>query len=327
LQDAGSAEPDTGSAAMPNVLGSVTASNQPCDASEPATHLAATTCTRVTVSCAGVQPLDAELRTTAPVPGSTSRGTIVFGTGGGGTEWWDAKSTTAGGLLSDLAGAGFRVVQRRWVSDWEHGPANMTASSCRYATLLHWLHDNVHETGAFCAGGNSGGSTEIAYALAHWNAEAILDMAVPTGGPPMGRIDRGCIDFAIDPSWCNSLVPAGWGGQPSCGYTSIEMGWIDEAYGSTAPCAAHSESERALLLGDSVAAPDATYGYPRTKVDFIWGINDPSYAVASGLLFAQAVTSAKGLEYVPNTAHAVMDTAAGAHAIFEAATTDCVVRH
>src|SRR5439155_10119108 len=106
-----------------------------------------------------------------------------------------------------------------------------------------------------------------------------------------------------------------------------ELTHIDEAYSPTTPCRSRDESMRDTLLADSVAAPTATYAFPQTKIDFIWGMQDSSYAVAGGILFAQAVTTAKTLTYVPDVRHPVMQATAGAQAIYDAVVADCVPRH
>ena len=45
---------------------------------------------------------------------------------------------------------------------------------------------------AFCATGYSGGAAQVAYMLSHYGLGDILASVVPTGGPPMARMDRSC---------------------------------------------------------------------------------------------------------------------------------------
>jgi hypothetical protein len=283
-----------------------------------------TTCTLLSVSCPGIDPLDVELRETAPATGVPERGSVVFGIGGGGTAWYGGQDQgPSTELLQSLVQKGFRVFVRRWVSEWEQGPGGMAAVSCRYATLITWIRERK-PGGAFCVSGNSGGSSEIAYALAHWGRGEIIDLAVPTGGPPMGRIDKGCLDGE---SWCSALIPSDWQVQPICGYFSeSSLHSIDIAYTPDTPCADRDQSARELLHADSVVADGATLHYPKTKLEFIWGKQDGTYAVASGLEYANAVTSDKKLTFVPDVGHSVMGSTAGAQAIGQAIESGCTVQ-
>jgi hypothetical protein len=271
-----------------------------------------------------------ELRDTPPKAGVTLRGTVVFGTGADGTGWYDGDPTAVS-MMTALTAKGFRVVQRRWQTSWEAGPGGMGAVSARYAALLGWIHQNAQTGGALCATGNSGGASEISYALTRWDAEAILDLAIPTSGPPMARMDLGCFG-STNATWqnqCNSSYPkASWECTPlACTYQGA-IGLIEAAYAPSTPCAdAATPATSAMLLADSVLAPNAVLGYPRTFTHFIFGKADCSEAVPLGITYAQAVTSAKKVEFVAATPHKVTSTSAGAGAIFAALDTNCVLRH
>ena len=296
--------------------------------------LPGTSCQILEIACPGVAPARVEVRLTAAV--GTVKGTVVFGTGGGGSSFYEADPTAAT-MLGQLAQMGYRVVQRKWQTmpnGWITGPGGMRALACRYATLITYLHSTVHfgsvQTG-FCATGNSGGSTELAYALTHYDRGAILDLAVVTGGPPMGRIDHGCLD-AADATWmteCRALVPVGSSSctnGPSCSYAAGARQLIDAAWTPATHCAQSDVSFRSSLLDQSVMGASPRLSYPNTRVDFIYGADDCTEAVTLGLTYAAAVTSPKQITFVPGTPHATFSTVAGAQAIRNAIIADCVPR-
>src|SRR5262249_3297149 len=163
----------------------------------------------------------------------------------------------------------------------ERGPGGLGSVAGRYATLLTWIYSSVHTTGAFCATGNSGGSAEVSYALARYGRDAILDAGLPSGGPPMSRLDDGC--GAGDTSWptdCATIMAT----QQMCSAQAVASecflpsgpgSFIDMAYAPETPCAnaksSHAPALGQMLLADSVLARDAELDYPKTKVDFLFG--------------------------------------------------------
>jgi hypothetical protein len=240
---------------------------------------------------------------------------------------------TARAMMLELSNAGYRLIQRQWIGDngWIGGPGGFAEVSCRYATLITYFYEQIHFTvddEAFCVTGNSGGASEIAYALSRWNRGPILELALLTGGPPMGRIDHGCLDGA-DPAWqaeCASLVPMGASTcvpGPACGYDAGAAMLIDSAYGGTS-CATADQGQRDAFLADSAAAPGAVLDYPG-RTHFLFGADDCTEAVPLGLAFAAAVTSPKTIDFVPNTPHQVFGTDEGAAAIRDAVLAGCVV--
>lgn len=313
--------------ARPDGLGSV--DNVPGSCSNGS--LPRTSCRLLRVSCPDVADVQVEIRITDPPTGTSRIGTVVLGTGGGGTSYYEGDAV-ARAMMLDLSDAGYRLVQRQWIGGdgWITGPGGFPAVSCRYATLLQYIHDNIHQsslTEALCATGNSGGSSEIAYALARWGRGMILDAAVPTGGPPMGRLDHGCLDGA-DAAWqaeCATLVGTSSTCAPiSCSYSASAAMLIDSAYGAD-HCATTDATFRPTFLADSAAAPTNTFSYPATKLDFIYGADDCTEAVPLGLAFASQVTSPKTITFVPNTPHPVFSTPEGATAIYNAIVADCLV--
>lgn len=290
----------------PTTLGSVTVQGTTCSKGNRPPN---TSCFHVAVACSGIPTLQAELRVSEPEANRRLRGTVVLGTGGGGTEFYFDRP---GGkeLIQELQQLGFRVVDRRWYdAGWFGSQLSVRKQSCRYATLLTWIHNNVHTKGAFCASGNSGGSAELCYALSTWGRGDILDVAVPTGGPPMARLDYLCLPSQAWTNQCRSLVPAG----------RNECLKIDCNVGTHLVCVGcGSNATAADLQEDSILHSKATLSYPRTRLHMVLGGRDCSSAFPNALLFYNAVTSEKVLEFAPGTPHWTANTPQGREAILRA---------
>jgi hypothetical protein len=264
----------------------------------PASGLSGGTCYSFNVSCPAVADATVYLKV-VPAAGA-AKGTVVFGTGGGDVSLYDAG---AGGhqVVLALQQAGFTTVQLSFdqpftssvPNGWLTGPGGVRRLACRYATTVQWIYTNIHNsnTGApLCATGNSGGAAEIAYALAHYGLDSILAMVEPTSGPPMARIDYGCV--------CNggSLnTPCGQGAMKLC-YGPATAAILDTAY--SAPICTQAltgdTTNQAQFLSDSVADPGANFAYPRTAVNIVFGGKDTSSAVPQGLEWFNAITSNNG---------------------------------
>ncbi len=294
----------------PTALGNVTLLADSCqDGPGP---LPNTRCQSVLVECDSLSPIVCSLRITEPDSGVALRGTVVFGTGGSGMEFYGAQADGQA-LFTELAALGFRIVDRKWASPgWFSGGALTRWGSCRYATLITWVHDTIHTDGAFCASGNSGGSAEIGFALTSWGRGAILDVAVPTSGPPLGRLDYACPQ-PPPAEWaaiCDTIVPAGVleCGEASCSISPTNP--VCTQCGAT-PTAAE-------LRNQSVVNEEAALDYPTTLVYFLFGALDCGASIPMGLTWANAMTSARIVEYVPGTPHRLWSTPEGRAAIVRA---------
>jgi hypothetical protein len=268
------------------------------------------TCRRVEVSCEGLKPITAEIRVMEPASGITARGTVLMGSGGNGAGFY-ATDPDVQGLERTLAGMGFRVVDRRWMGGWPTSEGGLKKEACRYATLVTWVHDTLHRGGKFVVTGNSGGSAEIGYALTSWGRGEIIDLAIPSSGPPTAHLDYTCVKQA-SPEWaslCSSIVPKG--------VMECDSGCVlGPANGVCLQVSAHPTAEQ--LLDDSVMNPDAVLSYPKTFVHFLYGAHDCGEPVPAGLTWATKVTSAKKIDFVPKTPHPVMSTPEGREAIRKA---------
>jgi hypothetical protein len=233
-----------------------------------------------------------------------------LGSGGAGNGFYGGGPD--GILIRDLAGMGFRVVDRAWAGGWTTHEGGLRKESCRYATLLTWVHDHLHEGGSFVATGNSGGSAEIGYALTTWGRGDILDLAVLTSGPPIARLDLACVAKA-SPEWaaqCAAIVPKG---VMECATHQCILGMANDVCKQMS--ATPTEEQ---LLEDSVVHSGAMLEYPKTKVQFLFGAADCGEPVPIGLTYATKVTSAKEIEFVAKTPHALASTPEGREALRKA---------
>ncbi len=295
----------TAHAASPE-LGMVGLSAQGCSAG-PVEN---TTCQFLQVTCPGLKPISVQIRVTQPKAGAARRGTVVLGSGGGGNGFY-AGAPPVAALVTDLAAMGFLVVDRAWTGGWTTHEGGLRKESCRYATLLTWVHDTLHKGGKFVATGNSGGSAEIGYALTSWGRGDILDVAIPTSGPPIARLDLACVKEPT-PEWakqCQAIIPKGVMECPS----NCILGTANDV------CKQFSaEATLDELRADSVAHKDAVLDYPHTRVHFLYGAHDCGEPVPIGLMYATQITSRKKIEFVPKTPHTIASTPEGREALRKA---------
>ena len=246
-------------------------------------------CYEIRVTCPEVvAPARARVKVGAP-GGSSPKGTILFTSGGLGTGWYDSPR-----LLADLSAAGFRTVQLQWIDSWLLGSPGKEEGhvrlGCRPATVARWVHDHLYEqrpSTAFCATGHSGGAAQVSYMLSHYGLEEILAAVVPSGGPPMARMDRSCTrddpanaSIAF-PDWATRIIDAGFGFLPP-GDAQRFNPFQAPAVG---PCANGEASFREKFRKASVASGEGDYVYPRTMVWFVFEGIDDTHAVAMGTTY------------------------------------------
>jgi hypothetical protein len=319
---------DTGDGSGPS--GATTRPLGACDL-QPSLELAANRrCERIEVGCEGMPAAIVELHVYEPLTGP-ARGLVVLADGGDGSDHF-VKVGGPGAFIRPavqaLIDSGLVVVDRRWESGWfgETG-LGLRAPSCRAAVMLEWIEHHLHPGGGTCALGNSGGASELAYALAHWDGERWLDHAVLAGGPPMARLDLGCVPDAADPSW-RATCEARWptvmtecpGQGPHCAL--IDRAWaggpvlLDAALATATdptPCTGGTISP-SRALAESVLAPAADVDYA-TSLEFIHASADCTEAPMLGFTYHDAVTSPTSLTLVPGAMHVIQATEAGADAV------------
>ena len=269
-------------------------------------------CYDIRVTCPQVAaPARAKLKVGAP-SSSSPRGTILLTSGGLGTGWYDSPR-----ILTDVAAAGFRTVQLQWIDSWLLGSAGQEEGhvrlGCRPATVARWAYDHLYEqgsSGAFCATGHSGGAAQVSYLLSHYGLKEILAAVVPTGGPPMARMDRSCTrndpanaSLAF-PDWATRIIDAGFGFLPPGDPQSFNP-FEAPAVG---PCARGDASFREKFRRASVDSGDGDYVYPRTMVWFVFEGIDDTRAVAMGTTYFDLLMKAGSplvrKTTVPDVSHA-----------------------
>jgi hypothetical protein len=173
------------------------------------------TCYQLQVSCDAIADYYAYLKVNAPT--GTPVGTVILGTGTGGTSLYDndpsftvgsfnGGDTVVEGLLN-LANAnqGYTTVQVSFgdpfnpqpaqPNGWLQGPGGVRRLACRYATVADWVHKNIHNsstTAPYCATGNSAGSGAIGYAVSQYGLASEFTMLEQTSGPVMTLLNQGC---------------------------------------------------------------------------------------------------------------------------------------
>jgi hypothetical protein len=283
-------------------------------------------CQQMTVSCPGVPDVIAYVKTNSPT--GTSLGTVTFNTGTDGNGLYESIFTYGSTAVGNVLSAGFTTVQISWGTPfntnqpdgWVLGPGGVMAASCRYATVTQWIYDNIQANTSvpMCATANSGGAGVLAYALSQYSSSNILSMAEVTSGPPTARLDWGCGcqegKLAVQ---CGSSTTLG-----TCFGKSDAPVW-DPAYNPTATTGVCTTAVNGTLppgglnffLGDSVEAPGATYSFPKTYVNLVFGGADNSSAIPIGQDWFNNITSTKAQACVPGGVHSLANTLAGAEQI------------
>jgi hypothetical protein len=145
---------------------------------------------------------------------SSPKGTIVFFSGGDGTNPNGAEPTDSTHSIQQYAddyyAVGYQVVQTAWDTEWEdptstNSGGNIGYAACRPATFLSWVrfgstgNPGLWTTGGMCAQGESAGSGAGAYSLAWYGAGSgtgtgynYLDKLSILSGPPFSSIAAGC---------------------------------------------------------------------------------------------------------------------------------------
>jgi hypothetical protein len=265
-------------------------------------------CQGFEVTCPGIQAsLDgfvAEATAVDPV-----RGVVLFFSGGSGTSWWTEGSSDALLFMTKLTEQGLMPIQVRWTEDWEAasageqaGPATM---ACRPATVIDWSHEALYlplglqpvpESCGFCVTGNSGGASAVMYGLAFYGLDGIVDVAVPTSGPPHAALAKGCLGEPADYAFPTNAVIR----------LDSSYGYLDELT-DPGPCIQHDASFTAQWDADSVDLGGDDYVYETSRVHFILGgLDDGAAPVHAEELYAKLVQSGSpfvSAETVPTMGH------------------------
>jgi hypothetical protein len=290
---------------IPNQLGTAVAASVTC----PAGTLAGA-CMNLTVTCPSVPTYTgAILKITQPT--GTSKGTVIFTTGGAGNDLYETHFIFGSTAVGNVVAAGFTAVQTAFSggsTGWLTGPAadGPLTLSCRWSTMAQWVHDNVEQANtALCATGNSAGAGAIAYALSRYGQDSIFNYVVPTGGPPFSRIDEGCL--------CKGAhINTSCGGAVDPCYGLNANNFVDPAYGN-AHCSNGDSNDTALWQADSILSSDnkSILNYT-TRIHFIFGGLDNTPGVANAALWQAAITSTQDFQCVADAPHEIADVMDGA---------------
>ncbi len=252
------------------------------------------------------------------------RGVVMFFTGGAGNSWWTnaETNTTANPALvafsDSLRMEGFTVVQVRWSGAWLHssvgndaGPGHLGA---RPATVIRHVYDSIYvpmgiapcksRYGGFVITGNSGGSSQVSYAISHFGLDSILDVVIPTEGPVMSVLSKSMLGGPSNPYFYSSL-----------------RGFIDKGFGyfdGTGPGANMDSSFIPRWEEESHTTGGNDFYHPDTHVHFIW-TTDGMRTVGTDYynrLIAEGSPDVT-FEDVANTPHLVVSTQQGRDALWK----------
>ncbi|MEX2458998.1 MAG: hypothetical protein WD770_08440 [Actinomycetota bacterium] len=304
---AGSPRPDVGiEDALP--LGTIAPDSFPEGDPCPDGHA----CRPFRVACPGVRE-DARVSIAVAEPRGEARGAVALFSGGGGREWWVDEGSTAS-FVSDLRDEGLAVVQIRWKDEWLGASSGEMAGphrlACRSATAIRWIHDEVYVPlglaapapgrCGFCLSGSSGGASQITYALAFYGIADLVDVLVPTGGPPHAALAQGCLrDPAEEAYW----------------YAGSSTQTIDTSWGfrgGGGPCVSNDPGFRPRWLEASVDLGGSDYAYPETRVRVIIGQRDRVRPHAEDYVARLREDGTDvALEIVPGMGHAIASSPDG----------------
>jgi hypothetical protein len=273
-----------------------------------------------TVTCSGVR---ASLGGTLLIQRATGspRGLVMFFSGSYGTTAWSTNSSS-NTWLTGLAAAGYEVVQLEWSAPgWEPAGVGEDAGqahvACRPATAIRWVHDNLYSSlhvpaasagvCGFCITGNSGGASQVSYALAYYGLGPILNGVFPTSGPPHAAIAKGCVQ------------------QAGYDYGPLALQIIDSSNGyfnGTGPCSRHDSTFTARWNQESVDTNGSSYYYGTTRVHFIFGASDTQTAKQHAEDYIARLTGAGSpmvsQQTITGMAHEVTQSGAGLAALLAA---------
>jgi hypothetical protein len=291
-------------------------------------------CYQIDTSCPGVADFSAYLKVNQPA--STPLGTVMFGTGTGGATLYDndplyVDGGTNGGLtvVESVLNTGYTTVQVTFgspfatqPSGWLTGPGGVRKLACRYATVAQWVYQNIHNSNTnapLCATGNSGGAGAIGYALTDYGMNSIFSMVEETSGPPMSRLDQGCLpasnaECQKQQFTCNAGNPVQ---NLSACYTPDEAQIVDAAYSQ--PVCSNAVNgitpPNGLLLSDSILG-GLPPTFAKTRVNVLVGGQDNSTAVEQALLWVNSLTNtSKSQACVSDAPHPIPSVADGASTI------------
>jgi hypothetical protein len=342
-------------------LGSAAGTTIPCPTFSGG--VAGATCYQVNTSCDAIADYSVYLKVNEPV--ATPVGTVILGTGTGGSSLYDndpnfiANGINGGEtVVQGVLDAGFTTVQISFGSPfnstntengWLQGPGGVRRLACRYATVADWVYKNIHNSNSsapYCATGNSGGSGAIGYAVTEYGLASEFSLLEMTSGPVMTLLSQGCNVCGAPFIGSNPCTQTqeNMCYTVSAGGTSSTAGIIDTAYqaqGQSTPTLCtdavngvnSANPNFARFLSDSIeddpgVRPALPIANPPTNVNVVFGTMDTTgNAVPQGYAWWGAI----GLQTppkpvcVPKAPHAIPSDPSGAAQIVSDIQTLCKV--
>ena len=276
-------------------------------------------CAGFDVACPGVVE-SATVFTAIRVPLGSVRGMVAFLSGDYGQQWW-AEESESTALLGRLQARGFVTVQVRWETGWSIASEGEDAGSghlaCRSASIIRWIHDHSYRPldvpagpigrCGFCITGNSGGASQVSYALSFYGLDNILDGVFPTSGPPHAAQDKGCLRREGEDAY-------------NYGNNAIV---IDLAHGflSDGPCERADPAFLSRWIEESVDTGGRDFVHPRTRIHFIHSdVDIPSLPHTLDYIarLRSAGTPFLTEQVIAGMPHRLQTSAAGLDALFDA---------
>jgi hypothetical protein len=265
-------------------------------------------CRGFEVTCPGIQEPARGFIATGAASGS-ARGVLVTFDGGIGRDYEFTQPSPAA-WLEQMRADGFTTVQVRWVNPWLYASSGEDAGThvlaCRSASVIAWIHNTVFvplktpSLGAgrcgFCLTGNSGGASQVSYAISHYGLETMIDGIFPTSGPPHAAMAKACKHLASEAGY--------W-------FPASKAELIDRARGffaNNGPCLTHNASYAARWQQEGVDTGGNDYTHPSTRVHIFLGAQDDGYILAHAQDYAarlkQAGSPMVTVRIFPNMGHA-----------------------
>jgi len=305
-----------------NRTGTIQASPVSC----PASGLRANACYALQISCPEIPDYTAYVKIIAPT--RHSHGAVIFTTGGDVNALYEAYKYGPS-AVRDVVNARYTAVELTFGEPFSTGPGwqhdvnglGVRMASCRYATVVQWVHDNIANGDPLCATGNSAGGQLIGEGLAHYDIGKYLAFAEITSGPPFNRVDYACINnVAASVEYCSGANVRMGVGLPNA------TNYIDPAYPGpwcSSSFQTHSTQDEFQFLFDSVASPDAVLSYPNTRIRFLFGGLDTSSAIRQGLDYQSKIAQPTTYGCVLDAPHSIPDVPDGASTIASDVVANC----
>ncbi len=320
FSDADSAKLDIEPSDLESPVESVRPRSEGCERASPSV----TRCESFEIQCADGSPAIVDVAVFEPEPGLPRKGVVIFGSGGGGTGFYNFP------LRKRLTDAGYTLLERRWLAaeGWFSGASEgPPQASCRLAALLRHYKRTLADELPLCATGNSGGSAELVYALTWHDAAQSLAFAMPTSGP-FHRLDLFC-QGQNDSAWveradelrnlCSGCVGTGY--QAGGGVITLLDASFDEA-----PCSNPGADGLGILRAASPDIGPSIPGLGSLPIHLKVGkLDEKAYAVFVAALAEELEKTRANvtLEFVDHVGHEMDQFEDGARMIADELLAHC----